>query len=390
MTSYLGFNANRDEGKLMGLAAYGEAGKENNPWIDYFNNIISVANNKLVINPYFFKIGSHENSPYYTDFLVDYITSIDKNLPPIKHFKDGNKYLSNNYIDLAYAAQYKLEEALIFVVKELIQKTNLKKLCISGGLGLNCKANQSIFKECGLEEIFIHPAASDDGSAIGAAFYLSSQFDGFIKSPINNVYFGASYSNYEIEEVLKNCGIKYSKPNEIFKETAKLLNNNQIIGWFQDRSEMGARALGARSIIANPFDVKIKDKINKEVKYREAWRPYCPSILSEFADKYLKDSLEGKYMILACDAKNELKEKAPAVVHIDNTVRPQCVKKEDTPKWYELLSEFNALSDIPVLLNTSFNVRGEPIVNSPYDAIRTFYSTGLNSLVIGDFIITKL
>ena len=152
---------------------------------------------------------------------------------------------------------------------------------------------------------------------------------------------------------------------------------------------MGARALGARSIIANPFDVKIKDKINKDVKYREEWRPYCPSLLSEFADKYLKDSTDSKYMILACEAKTELKEKAPAVVHVDNTVRPQCVKKEDVPIWHNLLSEFNALSDTPVLLNTSFNVRGEPIVNSPLDAIRTYYSTGLDSLVIGDFIITK-
>lgn len=194
---------------------------------------------------------------------------------------------------------------------------------------------------------------------------------------------------YKQEKVLKNCGVKYYKPNEICKETAKLLSNNQIIGWFQGASEMGARALGARSIIANPFDAKIKDKINSEVKHREEWRPYCPSLLGEFADKYLKNSMNSKYMILACEATAELKEKAPAVVHVDNTVRPQCIKKEDTPIWHNLLSEFNAISDIPVLLNTSFNVRGEPIVNSPLDAIRTFYSTGLNSLVIGNFILTK-
>jgi carbamoyltransferase len=385
----MGFNANRDEGKLMGLAAYGEARKESNPWIDYLNNIVSVTNNKLLINPYFFKVGSHKNSPYYTDFLVDYITSHDPKSQPIKQFKDGNKYLESNYIDLAYATQYKLEEALVYIVKELICKTNLRKLCIAGGLGLNCKANRTIFSECDLEDIFIHPASSDDGSSIGAAFYLSSHFDGVVKSPINNAYFGVSFSNDEIEKVLKNCGVKYYKPNEICKETAKLLNNNQIIGWFQGASEMGARALGARSIIANPFDAIIKDKINSEVKYREEWRPYCPSLLSEFADKYLKNSMNSKYMILACEATTELKEKAPAVVHVDNTVRPQCVKKEDTPIWHNLLSEFNAISDIPVLLNTSFNVRGEPIVNSPLDAIRTFYSTGLNSLVIGNFILTK-
>ena len=389
MTSYLGFNANRDEGKLMGLAAYGESRKDINPWLDHFNEIISVSNKKLLINPYFFKIGSHNNSPYYSDYLIDYITSKDKGLLPIKYFSDGSRYLSKNYIDLAYATQYKLEEALIFIVKELVHKTNQKKLCIAGGLGLNCKANKSIFKECGLDDIFIHPASSDDGSSIGAAFYLSSQFNGLYKSPINNTYYGASFSNDEIEDILKNCGIKYAKPQDTCKETAKLLNNNQIIGWFQGGAEMGARALGGRSIIANPFEEKIKDKINKEVKYRETWRPYCPSILDDFSDKYLKDSLNGKYMILACEAQKELKEKAPAVVHIDNTVRPQCVKKEDTPKWHGLLSEFNILSDIPVLLNTSFNVRGEPIVNSPYDAIKTFYSTGLNSLVLGDFLISK-
>lgn len=388
MTSYLGFNSNRDEGKLMGLAAYGEKRKNRNKWIEYFDELVSVSNNELSINPNFFKLGSHQNSPFYSDFLIEYITNKDNSLQPIK-MGDGDKYLLDNYVDLAYATQYKLEEALVFITKQLIHKTGIKDLCIAGGIGLNCKANQAIYKACELDNIFIHPAASDDGAAIGAAFVLSAELGSFIKAPLQNAFNGASFSNDEIENVLKNCGLKYLKSDNICKDAARLLSEESILGWFQGCSEMGARALGARSIIANPFNLKIKDKINLNVKYRETWRPYCPSILSEYSEQYLSNAKDAKFMNLACDAKDELIAKAPAVVHVDNTVRPQCVNKEDTPLWHNLLNEFNAISDAPVLLNTSFNVRGEPIVNSPYDAIRTFYSTGLNALVLSDFIIKK-
>lgn len=396
MTAYLGFFANRDEGKLMGLAAYGEANKKNNIWLEKLDEVLKADAEGFLLNPHYFKFGSNSFNPRFTDSLVDFITGINGFLKPIGinelltiNGQTKNRYLHNEYIDLAYAAQSKLEEALCSVVKNMVAETGIKKLSFSGGVAMNCKANRAVFDNCSLENIFIHPASSDDGSAIGAAFYLAAQLNELKRSPLKHTQYGASFSNDAIEKALKNCKIKYSSPEDVCSVGAKMLYDGKYIGWFQGAAEMGARALGGRSIIANPFEEKARDKINERIKYRENWRPYCPSLIDEYKQDYLESAMDSPFMILASTANNELKKCSPAVVHVDNTVRPQTVEKTYLPKWAHLIDEFKGFSGHPVILNTSFNVRGEPIVNSPYDAIRTFYSTGLDYLIMGDFIVEK-
>jgi carbamoyltransferase len=396
MTAYLGFFPNRDEGKFMGLAAYGEDRKHENIWISKLDEIIKVDDNGFILNPYFFKFGSNDYNSRYTNNLVEYITGINKGLQPIGinetilvRGERKNRYLLNEYIDLAYGVQVKLEDALSSIVGKMIKETGIKNLCYSGGVAMNCKANRAIFDRCSLENIFIHPASSDDGSALGAAFYLASESNELKRQPLVHAQFGASFSNDEVEKILKNCNIKYSKPDDVCSVAAKLLYEGNFLGWFNGAAEMGARALGGRSIIANPFNDLVKDNINTKVKYRENWRPYCPSILDEYKQDYIKDAIDSPFMILAATATEALKSSSPAVVHVDDTVRPQTVTKSILPKWAHLISEFKSYSGHPVILNTSFNVRGEPIVNSPYDAIRTFHTTGLNMLILGDFVITK-
>lgn len=396
MTAYLGFSPNRDEGKLMGLAAYGENRREDNPWIDHLEEVLEINENEYILNPYFFKLGQNSYHPRFTDNLVQFITGINKDLSPVGldetiqiNGKRTNRYLRDDYIDLAYAVQKKLEDALLVIVNKMISDTGIKNLCYSGGVAMNCKANGSIFNNSSLENIFIHPASSDDGSAIGAAFYIASQINELKKQPLQHAQYGASFSNDEIEKILKNCNIDYTKPNDITRNAAKMLNENKILGWFNGPAEMGARALGGRSIIANPLSERTKTKINNDVKYRENWRPYCPSILDSFKQKYIMDNGTHPFMISSSSATELLKNNAPSVVHVDNTVRPQMVNEKILPKWANLIDEFKNYTGHPVILNTSFNVRGEPIVNSPYDAIRTFFSTGLDSLIIGDFFIEK-
>ncbi len=395
-TAYLGFQANRDEGKMMGLAAFGECRHNTNPWLERLDKILKITNNGYEIDPYFFKMGSNDFHPRFTNTLVDYITSFDKEMVPItlneKCTDQGivkNKYLMEKYIDLAYAVQTRLEEALVALVNNMLKNSRLSDLCLAGGIFMNCKANGTILKNCAIDNIFIHPASSDDGSCIGAAFYTARQLGFNVTNPLKTVQYGASFTNAEILSVVKGCGLSYQTPDDIGEEIAKIISINQFAGWFQGGAEMGARALGGRSIIASPVNPDTKDAINAKVKYRETWRPYCPSLLEEFKSKYLADDLDSPYMILAENATEELRLAAPSTVHVDNTVRPQTVNKDVLPLWYHLIESVQKYTGHPVILNTSFNVRSEPIVNSPHDAIRTFYSTGLNALAMGDILITK-
>ncbi|GJQ61395.1 MAG: carbamoyltransferase [Melioribacteraceae bacterium] len=396
MSAYLGFYPDRDEGKLMGLAAYGKKRAAENPYLEVIDEMIKISDKEFELNPFFFKIGAKDYNYSYTNSLVKFLTAIDPELQPIsvneKVIKDGNvinKYLQEKYIDLAFAVQSKLEGALNAVISQMVDSAPFRNLAYAGGVAMNCKANRVIADHPGIDRLFVHPASSDDGSAIGAAFYIAKHFDSLRHVPLTHTQYGAGFNNDEIQKILDNCGVNYQKTNYISTDAAKLLTEGKIIGWFQGNAEMGARALGGRSILANPFESEIKNKINSNVKYREIWRPYCPSILKGNSKRYLNDSEDARFMIVADEATKEFADTAPAVVHVDNTVRPQLVDKEVLPEYGNLIEDFGHLTGHPVVLNTSFNVRGEPITNNPYDAIRTFYSTGLDALAIGDFIVKK-
>ncbi len=395
-TAYLGFYANRDEGKLMGLAAYGEAGKADNPWLRRLDRVLKVKSGGFDLDPRFFKMGGNYHHSRYTDALVKFITDYDPDLRPIgigeKAILDGqeaSRYLLPRYIDLAYAVQTRLEEALLALVENMRNQTGLNRICLAGGVFMNCKANHAIAQMPGMEEVFIHPAASDDGSAIGAAYWVSRQLGADTGDPLRHVQYGAAFSNEAVRKALDICGVEYHALDDTAATAAKLLSRGKVIGWFQGGAEMGARALGGRSIIACPDRADIKQMINSNVKFRETWRPYCPSLPIENQKDYLRDGAPLPYMIRADQATELLAEQAPATVHVDNTVRPQTVDRQALPLWHRLICETGRLTGVPVLLNTSFNVRGEPIVNSPFDAIRTFFSTGLDALVMGDYLVLK-
>jgi carbamoyltransferase len=395
-TAYLGFMPNRDEGKLMGLAAYGEARRQKNPWLERMDRILRVSHDGFELDPTYFKFGGNEYHPRFTDKLVSFITSHKRDLLPVavgevigEGGKRMNKYLREDYVDLAYAVQVRLEQALGSLVRNLVSRTRIRNLCLSGGVFMNCKANGYLADLPEVDSLFVHPASSDDGASVGAAFYLSSQSGYACRNVLGGVQLGPSYGNDEIESILKRCSIPYSTSENVAYETARLLGQGKIVGWFQGGCEMGARALGGRSIIASVTEKRPKDRINNSIKFREGWRPYCPSFNTEYNGEFTVNAMDTPFMIVARRASEELRQIAPDVVHVDGSVRSQTVRKEVLPRWYSLLDHLRLLEGYPLVLNTSFNVRGEPIACSPSDAIRCFYSTGLDALVMEDHIIVK-
>jgi len=300
-----------------------------------------------------------------------------------------HKYLLDEYVDLAYAVQARLEEALVSLVEILIRETYTKDLCLAGGIFMNCKANGYIWDSTDIDNIFIHPASSDDGSCIGAAFYLSKELNFNPRNILENVQLGPSFGNNEVEKILKTCGVSYLKPDDISHEVAKLVASGKLVAWFQGGCEMGARSLGGRSIVASPTVEGIKDNLNKIVKRREHWRPYCPSINSEYKEDYIKEPLETPFMILARQASYELSKIAPDITHIDNSIRPQTVQESVLPRWHKLIESVGQFTGHSVVLNTSLNVRGEPMACQPHDALNYLFSTGLDALAIEDFLVTK-
>jgi len=239
-----------------------------------------------------------------------------------------------------------------------------------------------------LSEIFIQPAATDDGTAIGAALYPFFQ-NKTIKHEDFYPYLGDEYSNEEIEKVLKKYKLKYEFKENVEADAAMELSKGNILGWFQGRDEFGPRALGNRSILSDPRDPNMKDKVNDIVKYRENWRPFAPSMLAEKAGEVLKHISLSPYMILTDYVSDAYEKKIPAVVHVDKTLRPQTVDKKMNPRYWNLISEFEKITGVPVVVNTSFNLKGEPNVSSPTDAVRTFFTSGLNLLYVGNYKVYK-
>jgi len=236
----------------------------------------------------------------------------------------------------------------------------------------------------------VQPAASDDGVALGAA--LAPHLDANGKLPnkaMRHGYWGPSFDDEAIESALKTYKIKYTKLSDAAIAAARLLSQGQILGWFQGRMEFGPRALGARSILADPRDPEMNAKVNNAVKFREWWRPFAPSFKKEAAPEYLESAHDSPFMILTAQVRAEKRGVIPSVTHVDGSARPQTVEREINPLYYRLIDEFGKITGVPVIMNTSFNLRGEAIVHTPTDAIRTFFSSGMDALVIGDFLVEK-
>jgi carbamoyltransferase len=256
---------------------------------------------------------------------------------------------------------------------------------------MNCKANGILAKQDYVDGLFVIPTSSDNGVSIGAAMIAAKKRGIDIRDTLQHIYYGPEFNDKEIEDELKKYSneISFVKENDISLKVAQLVSKNKIVAWFQGRMEGGARALGNRSILANPLDPNAKVIVNTRVKFREMWRPFCPSVIEEKSKEYFDIKFPSQFMIIAADAKEGMKELLPSVVHYDNTVRPQEVNEEINPKYWRVINEFGKITGHPVILNTSFNVKGEPIICSPKEAIECLLKTDLDYLAIGDYLVSK-
>lgn len=377
-TEYLGFKAYDGEYKLMGLAAYGKPDDKLALQVAEVLQIDPATSNVYSLDPNFIHYGEHSYSTRFTDRLVELLGRTPR-LP-------GSEY-DDWHANLAYAVQARLEDAACALVRRGIDATGLRKVTIGGGVGLNVKMNSRIFQMPEVDDVWANPLCSDGGAAVGVALIAEYRARGIRPKKLTRLDLG----NFEasIEAVLRSCKVAFTKPADIAAEAARLIAEGNVIGWFQGAMEAGPRALGQRSILADPRDVGSRDKVNAIIKFREEWRPFCPSMLAERATEYLTRYTNAPFMVISFPATEKLKSAAPATVHADGTARVQLVDREVLPLYHRLISEFEKLTGVGVLLNTSFNVRGEPIVCSARDALRTFFSTGLDALVIEDCLVLK-
>jgi carbamoyltransferase len=284
---------------------------------------------------------------------------------------------------------------MLKMAKHVHRETGMDNLCLAGGVGLNCVANWRIFKESGFKEIFIQPAAGDSGGALGTAFYIYNTVLGNkARFRMDHAFWGPSYSEQQIRDALDKAGAEYDTVDdeqELIDRTAQMIVDGKVVGWFQGRLEFGPRALGARSLLADPRYNKMKDVINAKVKFREAFRPFAPAVLKERAHEYFEmpEGMDAPYMLLVPKVREDKRSVIPAVTHEDGTGRVQTVTEQQHGRYYRLIKRFGEMTGVPVVINTSFNVRGEPIVCTPADAYNTFVNTGIDVLVIGNHIVVE-
>jgi carbamoyltransferase len=368
-TGFLGFTPNADEWKVMGLAPYGKPGVDLSCFL------------------------APEADPYrvYTDRLTGKGGRAYSGWPTaLGSPREPESDISDLHKDIAYAVQDSCESAMMSVVRLALEKTGSRKLCMAGGVALNSKANGKIAASGMVDNIFVQPAASDDGVALGAA--LAPFLDGGQRLPLRSMrqaYLGPSFDDTTIESALKTYKIRYTRLSDPAATAAELLSQGKIVGWYQGRMEFGPRALGSRSIIADPRDPEMNTKVNNAVKFREWWRPFAPSLKKEVAGEYLENVTDSPFMILTAQVRPEKRAVIPSVTHVDGSARPQTVEKEINPLYWRLIDEFGKRTGVPVIMNTSFNLRGEAIVHTPTDAFRTFFSSGMDALIIGSYLVEK-
>jgi carbamoyltransferase len=368
-TEFLGFQPNSDEWKVMGLAPYGKPGIDLSTFID------------LETMPY--QVNPRQVSAKGSVSLAKASRLLGARRVPESEIEERHK-------DIAYAVQEACETAMMNVVKMAIEQTRCRDVCLAGGVALNSKANGKILASGLVGKLFVQPAASDDGVALGAA--LAPYLDGGGKLPnkeMRHGYWGPSFDDDAIENALRTYKLRYTRVSDPASSAAELLSQGKILGWFQGRMEFGPRALGSRSILADPRDPEMNAKVNNAVKFREWWRPFAPSLKKEAAGEYLESATDSPFMILTAQVRPEKRSIIPSVTHVDGSARPQTVEKEINPLYWRLIDEFGKRTGVPVIMNTSFNLRGEAIVHTPTDAIRTFFSSGMDALVIGSFLVAK-
>ena len=407
-TYYCGFRVNSGEYKLMGLAPYGIASEKTDCYIQLIKeNLVDIRDD-----------GSFLLNMQYFDYATGLKMTNNKawqklfGFPPRKSESD----LTQEYMDMAYAIQKVTEEIMLKLVATAKSLTGCKNLVMAGGVALNCVVNGLIEKSRIFDRCWIQPAAGDAGGSLGAALaiwhiYLGRSRNERLPDAMSGSYLGPSFSDKQVRNMVRNLHAvgKYLDDKELYNETACLLNNGMIVGWFQGRMEFGPRALGNRSILADPRNRQMQKKLNLEIKFRESFRPFAPSILEEEVAEYFDPPFDSPYMLKVSEVNEKYRENLPdnyaslfyldklycnrsylqAITHVDFTARVQTVSKMTNEPYHRLLTAFKELTGCSVLVNTSFNVRGEPIVCNPEDAYRCFMSTGMDYLVINNWLFSK-
>jgi carbamoyltransferase len=367
-TEFLGFVPYSDEWKVMGLAPYGQPGVELRPFINAAADPYRV-HSKLLL----------DRGPHFSSII-----------PLLGQPRVPESEITDHYKNVAFAVQDACENAMMSVVRIALEKTHSRNLCLAGGVALNSKANGKIHASGIIDNLFVQPAAADDGVAVGAALAPMLDDNGKLPmKPMRHGYWGPSFDDAFIERALLTYKIRHTKLSHPAATAAQFLSHGKILGWFQGRMEFGPRALGSRSILADPRDPEMNAKVNNAVKFREWWRPFAPSFKVEATPEYLESAFDSPFMILTAQVRPEKRSVIPSVTHVDGSARPQTVEREINPLYYRLIDEFGKITGVPVILNTSFNLRGEAIVHTPTDALRTFFSSGMDALVIGSFLVEK-
>lgn len=376
-TLYLGFGP-LEAGKVMGLAGYGEG---------VFKREEHMFSEEFLIPTGSLSDGGKEYDGLSWFSRPENLKKLSRLFFGVSPRKPG-EVLKRNHAELAFFVQQETELAMLRAGRKLYELTKCPRLCLAGGVALNCLANRKILEQSPFQQIFIQPAANDAGISLGCALFGYHVVFGQPRQPFN-VYSGRAYDEKKIREMLSETPeIIWHKADHLAQEVAIRIAKGEIVGWFQGRSELGPRALGNRSILADPRDPKMKAKLNQRVKKREPFRPYAPAVLEEHAAEYF-DLISSPFMLLTAKVKREKEHEIPAVVHVDGTARLQTVSQRMNPKFYDLIYAFYRRTGVPILLNTSFNGPGEPIVETPEDALTCFLKTEMDLLVIGDFVIEK-
>lgn len=378
-TAFLGFKINNDEYKVMGLASYGDAEK-------YYGKVKKTVRQ--------FDDGSYALDMSYFAHHIGERSYSNKLVEEFGEPRKPESEITQYHKDLSAALQKVTEELVLGTIKHALVKFPSENVCLAGGVALNCVANSRVINDLDVK-LFIQPAAGDDGASLGSALYFyycamrnTRNRGSFV---MEHAYLGPDFATREIHSFLRANGVKYSEIGfeNVPKTTARLVREGNIVGWFQGKMEWGPRALGSRSILADPTDPKMKDKLNDKVKHREDFRPFAPVSTIEDAGKYFEIIQNDPFMLLICNVKEDARKKIPSVTHFDGTARLQTVERKNNALYYDVVKEFGKLSGVDVLINTSFNIRGEPIVCTPQDAFKCMMGTGIDVLVMGDVIVWK-
>jgi carbamoyltransferase len=373
VTEYLGFAGFGDEGKVMALAAFGE-----DTFVERFRDVIRpTPDGGYAVNMAYF---SYDVFGQLKPFKQKFATTFG---PP----RMPGEPLTDRHRDLAFALQAVTEEIVLHLVRGLLKKHATRNLCLSGGVALNCVANARILEQTDVQRLWVPPCASDTGAPLGSALWHYHQTLGHPRGfELKHALYGRAYRDEEIVRALQDAGLSYRRMSEdqLLRRTAQDLADGRIVGWFQGRFEVGPRALGNRSILADPRRPDMRDVLNAKVKKREPFRPFAPAVLLERAGEFFEIDQPDPFMTLAPRVRAENRDRIPAAVHVDGTGRIQTVEWSTNPRYHALIEEFGRLTGVPVLLNTSFN-RTEPIVASPADAVNCYLRTGMDVLVMGDF-----